>query len=78
MFPPGIATTSLTSRAAPRVFPNDIQQAAQRQVVVLTHDIYFLRIPMAKAKAVGAQIATQSLIRRAERFGVADSATFRG
>ena len=47
-------------------------EAAQRQVIVFTHDIYFLCLLAEEVKLTGVPIATQSLTRRAEGFGVAD------
>lgn len=47
-------------------------EAAQRQVIVFTHDIYFLCILDEEAKEAGVPIATQSLTSRAEGFGIAD------
>lgn len=47
-------------------------EAAQRQVIVFTHEIYFLCILAEAAKTVGVPIVTQSLIRHTEGFGVAD------
>jgi energy-coupling factor transporter ATP-binding protein EcfA2 len=64
--------SSLDHRRRERVARRLAMEAAQRQVVVFTHDIYFLCILMEEAKLAGVQIATQSLTRRAEGFGVAD------
>jgi len=47
-------------------------EAAHRQVIVFTHDIYFLCILAEEAEATGVPITTQSLIRRSEGFGIAD------
>ena len=47
-------------------------EAAYRQVIVFTHDIYFLCILAEEATAAGAPIATQSLFRHKEGFGVPD------
>lgn len=47
-------------------------EAAHRQVIVFTHDIYFLCILDEEAKAEGVPITTQSITRRAEGFGVTD------
>ena len=47
-------------------------EAKQRQVIVFTHDIYFLCLLTEEAKLAGIPIATQSLTRRAEGFGVVD------
>lgn len=64
--------SSLDHRRRERVAKRLTAEAAQRQVVVFTHDIYFLCLLVEEAKLVGVPIATQSLTRRAEGFGVAD------
>lgn len=64
--------SSLDHRRRERVAKRLAVEAAQRQVIVFTHDIYFLCILAEEAKLAGAAIATQSLTRRAEGFGVAD------
>ena len=47
-------------------------EALQRQVIIFTHDIYFLCLLTEEAKQVGAEVFTQSLTRRSEGFGIAD------
>lgn len=47
-------------------------EAAHRQVIVFTHDIYFLCVLMEVAEVAGVPITTQSLIRRKEGFGIAE------
>ena len=47
-------------------------EAAHRQVIVFTHDIYFLCILAEEARAAGVPIATQSLVRHEKGFGVPD------
>ncbi|WP_205733081.1 hypothetical protein, partial [Enterobacter hormaechei] len=47
-------------------------EALQRQVIIFTHDIYFLCLLTEEAKQAGATVFTQSLTRRAEGFGIAD------
>ncbi|MDO8050079.1 AAA family ATPase [Janthinobacterium sp. SUN211] len=64
--------SSLDHRRRERVAKRLAAEAAQRQVIVFTHDIYFLCLLVEEAKLVGVQIATQSLTRRAEGFGIAD------
>lgn len=64
--------SSLDHRRRERVAKRLAIEAAQRQVIVFTHDIYFLCLLAEEAKLAGAAIATQSLTRRAEGFGVAD------
>jgi recombinational DNA repair ATPase RecF len=64
--------SSLDHRRRERVAKRLAIEAAQRQVIVFTHDIYFLCLLAEEAKLAGTAIATQSLTRRAEGFGVAD------
>lgn len=64
--------SSLDHRRRERVAKRLATEAAYRQVVVFTHDIYFLCLLVEEAKTAGVAISTQSLIRRAEGFGVAD------
>jgi len=64
--------SSLDHRRRERVAKRLAIEAAQRQVVVFTHDIYFLCLVAEEAKLAGVPIATQSLIRRGEGFGVTD------
>jgi energy-coupling factor transporter ATP-binding protein EcfA2 len=64
--------SSLDHRRRERVAKRLAIEAAQRQVIVFTHDIYFLCLLVEEAKLLGVPISTQSLIRRAEGFGVAD------
>jgi AAA domain len=47
-------------------------EASKRQIIVFTHDIYFLCVLAEEAEAAGVAILTQSLTRRAEGFGIAD------
>lgn len=64
--------SSLDHRRRERVAKRLALEAAQRQVIVFTHDIYFLCLLAEEAKLAGVPIATQSLTRRAEGFGVAE------
>jgi ABC-type cobalamin/Fe3+-siderophores transport system ATPase subunit len=64
--------SSLDHRRRERVAKRLAVEAAQRQVIIFTHDIYFLCLLAEEAKLAGVPIATQSLTRRAEGFGVAD------
>ncbi|MGQ0701149.1 MAG: AAA family ATPase [Panacagrimonas sp.] len=64
--------SSLDHRRRERVAKRLATEAAHRQVVVFTHDIYFLCLLVEEAKLAGVTISTQSLIRRAEGFGIAD------
>ena len=64
--------SSLDHRRRERVAKRLASEAANSQVVVFTHDIYFLCLLVEEAKLVGVKISTQSLVRRAEGFGIAD------
>jgi energy-coupling factor transporter ATP-binding protein EcfA2 len=64
--------SSLDHRRRERVAKRLAAEAAKRQVIVFTHDIYFLCLLAEEAKLAGVQIATQSLTRRSEGFGVTD------
>lgn len=64
--------SSLDHRRRERVAKRLAVEAKQRQVIVFTHDIYFLCLLAEEAKLVGVPIVTQSLIRRAEGFGIAE------
>lgn len=64
--------SSLDHRRRERVAKRLAKEAAQRQVIVFTHDIYFLCLLAEEAKLATVPIATQSLTRRAEGFGVAE------
>ena len=64
--------SSLDHRRRERLAKRLALEAAQRQVIVFTHDIYFLCLLAEEAKLVSVPITTQSVTRRAEGFGVAD------
>lgn len=64
--------SSLDHRRRERVAKRLVGEAANRQVVILTHDIYFLCLLVDEAKLAGVTISTQSLVRRTEGFGIAD------
>lgn len=64
--------SSLDHRRRERVATRMATEAAKRQVIVFTHDIYFLCILAEQAEAMGVPITTQSLVRRPQGFGVAD------
>jgi len=64
--------SSLDHRRRERVARRLVAEAAKRQVIVFTHDLYFLCILAEEAESAGVPIATQSVIRRNEGFGVAD------
>lgn len=65
--------SSLDHRRRERVARRLAAEAVQRQVIIFTHDIYFLCLLAEEAKKAGAAVVTQSLTRRAEGFGIADS-----
>lgn len=64
--------SSLDHRRRERVAKRLAAEAAHRQVIVFTHDIYFLCILAEEAKSASVPITTQSLTRRPEGFGIAD------
>ncbi|NPU83778.1 MAG: AAA family ATPase [Syntrophaceae bacterium] len=64
--------SSLDHRIRERVAKRLVNEAIQRQVIVFTHDIYFLCVLVEEAEATGVPFATQSLIRRAKGFGIAE------
>lgn len=64
--------SSLDHRRRSQVARRLATEATRRQVIVFTHDIYFLCLLVEEAKRSRAPILTQTLMRRAEGFGVAD------
>ena len=64
--------SSLDHRRRERVAKRLAVESVHRQVIIFTHDIYFLCLLAEEAKQVGAAVVTQSLTRRAEGFGIAD------
>lgn len=64
--------SSLDHRRRERLAKRLTAEAAERQVIVLTHDIYFLCILVEEAESAGVAMITQSLTRHSEGFGVAD------
>lgn len=62
--------SSLDHRRRERVARRLVSEAAKRQVIILTHDVYFLCILEEEAKAQGVPILTQSLQQTHEGFGV--------
>lgn len=64
--------SSLDHKRRERVATRLVQEAAKRQVIVLTHDVYFLCVLMEEAGRIGVPTKTQSLSKRPEGFGVAD------
>jgi len=64
--------SSLDHRRRERVAKRLVVEAGKRQVIVFTHDIYFLCILMEEAESAGVPIATQSMIQCPEGFGATD------
>ena len=64
--------SSLDHRRRERVAKRLAAEAAYRQIIVFTHEIYFLCLLAEEAKLAGVPITTQSLIRSPEGFGVAE------
>lgn len=64
--------SSLDHRRRERVAKRLASEALQRQVIIFTHDIYFLCLLAEESKQAGAAVVTQSLTRRAEGVGIAD------
>ncbi len=62
--------SSLDHRRRERVAARLVGEAARRQVIVFTHDIYFLCILAEEAESAGVTVLTQSLSRRVEGFGL--------
>lgn len=65
--------SSLDHKRRERVASRLAQEAGKRQVIIFTHDLYFLHLLNEEAGKAGVPIETQSVTRRAEGFGVADS-----
>jgi energy-coupling factor transporter ATP-binding protein EcfA2 len=64
--------SSLDQRRRERVAKRLALEATKRQVIVFTHDIYFLCLLAEEAKLANVSIVTESLVRRSEGFGVTD------
>jgi energy-coupling factor transporter ATP-binding protein EcfA2 len=64
--------SSLDHKRRERFARRIAQEALKRQVIVFTHDIYFLNLLTDEAEKAGVCIAKQSVVHRAEGFGVAD------
>ncbi|MDX9669593.1 MULTISPECIES: AAA family ATPase [unclassified Pseudomonas] len=63
--------SSLDHRRRERVAARLVKEAARRQVVVFTHDIYFLCVLAEQADSTGVTAMTQSIAQSAEGYGVA-------
>jgi Uncharacterized protein conserved in bacteria len=64
--------SSLDHRRRERVAIRLVNEAKKRQVIVLTHDVYFLCVLMEEGDRLGIPVMAQSLYRRSEGVGVAD------
>ena len=62
--------SSLDHRRRERVAKRLAVESTQRQVIIFTHDIYFLCLLIEETKLSGAPILTQSITRRQEGYGV--------
>lgn len=62
---------SLDHRRRERVARRLADEAEKRQVIVFTHDIYFLNLLTEAAGRAGRPVLTQSLVRESRGFGVA-------
>jgi len=65
--------SSLDHRYRERVAKRLAQEAAKRQVIIFTHDVYFLCVLIEEAINAGVPVATLSLVRRPHGYGVAES-----
>ncbi|MEA9797722.1 AAA family ATPase [Xanthomonas campestris pv. raphani] len=61
---------SLDHRRRELVAKRLVQEAAKRQVIVFTHDIYFLKLLADDGKRLGVSVETQSVSRQQQGFGV--------
>lgn len=64
--------SSLDHKRRERVARRLAQEGTKRQVIIFTHDLYFLNLLIDEAQQAGVAIETQSIARRPEGFGVAD------
>jgi energy-coupling factor transporter ATP-binding protein EcfA2 len=64
--------SSLDHKHRERVATRLVQESVTRQVVVLTHDVYFLCVLMEEANRMEVPTKPQSLSKRPEGFGVPD------
>ena len=64
--------SSLDHKRREHVAARLIQEAAIRQVIIFTHDVYFVCVLMEEADRAGVACATQSLSKKPEGYGVAD------
>jgi hypothetical protein len=64
--------SSFDHKRRERVAKRLVQEALKRQVIIFTHDVYFVSVMVDEAARSGAVCLTQSLTRRPEGYGVAD------
>ena len=64
--------SSLDHKRRERVARRLAQEGAKRQVIIFTHDLYFLNLLIEESKNAGVPIEKQSVVRRPEGFGVTD------
>jgi energy-coupling factor transporter ATP-binding protein EcfA2 len=64
--------SSLDHKRRERVARRLAQEGTKRQVIIFTHDLYFLNLLIEEAQQAGVVIETQSIARRPDGFGVAD------
>jgi energy-coupling factor transporter ATP-binding protein EcfA2 len=64
--------SSLDHRRREIVAQRLAQESIKRQVIIFTHDLYFLNVLVEEAKRTESKILTQSLIHTPQGFGVAD------
>lgn len=64
--------SSLDHKRRERVARRLAQEALKRQVIILTHDLYFLNLLVDEAQKAGVPVETQSMTRRPEGSGVSD------
>ena len=64
--------SSLDHKRRERVARRLAQEAKSRQIIVFTHDLYFLNLLIDEAEKVEVPVETQSLTRRSEEFGIID------
>lgn len=64
--------SSLDHKRREQVATRLVKEAAVRQVIIFTHDIYFVCLLMEEADRAGVARATQSLSKKPEGYGVAD------
>lgn len=64
--------SSLDHQRRERVAMRLAQEAVKRQVIVFTHDIYFVCLLAEQATALNVPLITQSVVQRPQGFGVAE------